>query len=865
MTAPDTAARHLDLRLALAAGAAWLTAALLIGRSPWVVGAAGGGAGVVGLGTLLVRRATGRLARTATSVSLAGFALAAVLVPAAARDAVGRESPLVRLAERHAGVRVEIVVRGDPRSLASRGAGGVPRVSIDAAARAVWIGGRRVAARGDVVVLAPGRDWVGLLPGQRVRVDATLLPSLDRRTRLVVAVARGAPVAVGSAPWWQRAAGRVRASLRSAAAVLPSAPGGLLPGLVDGDTSSLDPVLREHFRVAGMTHLVAVSGANCAILLGALLLALRSFRLRPRAVAGAGLLVVVAFVVVARPSPSVLRAAVMAVTAMLALAAGRPRDGLAALGAAVLGLLIWSPALATDAGFAMSVAATASLLLVAPGWAAALRRHRVPAGVAEAVAVASAAHLATAPIAAAVSGSISLVAVPANVLAEPAVALATVLGFTTALAATVWLPAGRWCAELAGWPCRWLVWVADFFGAAPGAAVPWPAGSAGGIALAVTLATGCALARRAGVRRLLLVAALAAALVQFPVREVITRWPPPGTVLVVCDVGQGDGLVVPVGDRDAVVVDAGPEPIAIDRCLHDLGVLHVPLLVLTHLHLDHVGGIAGVVRGRRVDRVVSGPLAAPAEGLRLVRSVLDARGLALEALTEGAEAVVGGARFLVLGPRTAFHGTRSDPNNSSLVLRASVRGIRLLLAADAEVEAQRAILAGGIDVRADVLKVAHHGSAYFDPAFLAAVGARVAAVSVGLNNDYGHPAPTLLRALERLGVPVRRTDLDGDVAVAVVDGRLRATVRGRHMSGAGRGSARSTPRPPLVGVSAAGVRMDACRPVPSASTTSPIHYPQWCCSSATRSCWSVARSARSPPQVGVATPPWSRANSWAAN
>jgi len=202
-----------------------------------------------------------------------------------------------------------------------------------------------------------------------------------------------------------------------------------------------------------------------------------------------------------------------------------------------------------------------------------------------------------------------------------------------------------------------------------------------------------------------------------------------------------------------------------DRCLHDLGITHIAVLVLTHFHLDHVGGILGALHGRSLGHALVSPLAEPAEGVRRVREALGPLGVPLVVPSVGASYVAGPTRLDVLGPAAPFHDTRSDPNNSSLILRATVSGIRILLGADAEVEAQQALLASGMDLRADVLKVPHHGSAYFDPALLAAVHARVAVISVGLHNDYGHPAPSLLHELMSLGLPVRRTDHDGDVAV----------------------------------------------------------------------------------------------------
>jgi competence protein ComEC len=561
--------------------------------------------------------------------------------------------------------------------------------------------------------------------------------------------------------------------------VLPPAERGLLPGLVDGDTSNLDPVLIDRFRAAGLTHLVAVSGTNCSIVVGTVLLVLRRARVRPWLCAVLGGAVLVAFVVVARPSPSVLRAAVMAAIALVCLATGRPRAAVPILAATVLGLLAWDPGLAVDPGFAMSALATAALLMLAPGWARMLRRHHVPGGVAEALAVATAAHLVTAPVIAALSGTVSLVAIPANVLAEPAVPVATVFGFGAAVLAPMWTGGARALAWVAGWPCRWLVGVADRIGAVPGARLPWFGGLVGALTMLGLAVVLIVLVARGGVGRLIAVGLVIAVLVQIPVRSVVSRWPPPGWVFVACDIGQGDALVLNAGPQSAVEIDTGPDPVLVDRCLRDLDVSDIPLLALTHYHLDHVGGLAGVLHGRRVGQLITGPLAEPASGVGLVADDLAAHHLTITSPAPGTRYDIGQVHLQVLGPPAPFHDTRSDPNNSSLVMRAVVGGVSILLAGDVELEAQQAMLTAGIDVRADVLKVPHHGSAYSDPRFLAAVQARVAVISVGLHNDYGHPSPLLLADLARLGLPVRRTDHDGDVAVVGPRAHLSTVVHGK--------------------------------------------------------------------------------------
>jgi competence protein ComEC len=842
-----------DVRLALATGTAWLVLALCLGRPLLTVVAVAALAAAIAMVAFAAR---GRLRAIGPAVAAAGFCTALVLVPFAGRLWQARASPLAVLAGRHAAVTAELTVTGDPHLLAATGVAGSPRVSVETDVRSLSFAGQRWTVSGMVLVLAPAAAWSEVLPGQRVQLDGTLQPSLDPGSTGATMFADRPPQLIGRPPWWQRAAGTVRAGLRKASSVLPSEERGLLPGLVDGDTNGLDPVLVERFRIAGLTHLVAVSGTNCSIVIGIVLLVLRRARVRPWLCGVGGALVLIAFVLVARPSPSVLRAALMAAVALVSLAGGRPRQAVPALSATVLGLLVWDPLLCTDAGFTMSALATAALLLIAPGWAIALRRRRVPIGVAEALAVAAAAHVVTAPVIAAISGRVSLVAIPANVLAEPVVAPATVFGFAAAALAPGWLGGARALAWVAGWPCRWLVWIADHVGGLSGASLAWPGGVPGGLSLLAVLGAVVFLAHRAGVGRLLALGAIVAAVVQIPVRSINSGWPPPNWIMVACDIGQGDAIVLPAGAHTAVEIDAGPDPVAVDRCLRDLGITDVALLVFSHYHLDHVGGIAGVFHDRHVERVVTGPLAEPVSGVELVHGVLAAHGLTISTPAVGNTFDIGAVHLEVLAPVVAFHDTRSDPNNSSLVLRATVGDTSILLPGDVEIEAQQSMLAAGVDVRADVLKVPHHGSAYSDPNFLAAVQARVGVISVGLHNDYGHPSPVLLGEMARLGVPVRRTDLDGDVAVVGPRAHLTTVVRGTVASVA---AASAVPmRQGVRTASAAGVRMGAwqrsgqCEP--SRSTTCPIRCHRSCCSSATRNCSSPARSARSPPPCAAASP-----------
>jgi competence protein ComEC len=489
-------------------------------------------------------------------------------------------------------------------------------------------------------------------------------------------------------------------------------------------------------------------------------------------------LALVGFVILVRPSPSVLRAAAMGAIGLLALATGRTRAAAAALAAAVAVALVIDPALASSVGFALSVLATGALILLAPRWRDGMRAAGVPPGVAEALAVPAAAQVACAPVIAALSGQVSLVAVPANLLAAPAVAPATVFGVGSAVVSPFWPEGARALAWLASWPARWLVWIAHTGSAVPVGSIPWAAGWAGAVLLVAVIGAVFIAARRPVLRRLLLVVALAAAVGAVPIRWAASGWPPEGAVVVVCDVGQGDAIVLPEGDGAAVVVDTGPDPVPVDGCLRRLGVTTITLLVITHFHVDHIGGLSGAIRGRRVSSVVLPTFDDPATGEAAVRAAAGAAAAPVAEVGVGWGYRHGAVELRVIGPSRVLTGTRSDPNNNSLLLLARMRGVTVLLIGDAEIEQQHVLLAeiGPDGLRADVLKVAHHGSSFQDPELLDAVHPRVALVSVGADNSYGHPSPPVLRRLADNGARVLRTDLDGDIAVVSTSDGLSVVV-----------------------------------------------------------------------------------------
>jgi competence protein ComEC len=254
-------------------------------------------------------------------------------------------------------------------------------------------------------------------------------------------------------------------------------------------------------------------------------------------------------------------------------------------------------------------------------------------------------------------------------------------------------------------------------------------------------------------------------------------WPPDGWFLIMCDVGQGDALIVRAGPAEALVVDAGPDPDAVDACLDAAGITTVPAVILTHFHADHVRGLRGVLRGRSVAAVLATPIREPQEEADAVDAALANTGITVEEVTAGDARSAGEAGWHTIWPRRRI-AAGSLPNNASLVMVLTVAQHRILLTGDIEPEAQAAVAADLQGQHFDVVKVPHHGSRYQSALLTSWAPAPVALISVGADNDYGHPAPETLDAWTAVGALVARTDRDGDVAVVSSDIGLGVVTRG---------------------------------------------------------------------------------------
>lgn len=440
---------------------------------------------VAGLAMLFVRSSAPRPAGLrmvatvllATSLAGAGFALAIHL-----RTNTIRDHPISDWFGRSAEVMVDPTE--SPRLI------GAGRLLFRADLRSI----DDTQMRGRVVVFASSSGFSAVTVGRPVRFHGRVARP-TRRDLTVAAVNAGGQPSMGRASTVHRIAATVRDRLAAQARqVLPPAQAAMLPALVLGDTAAVGSATAAEFRAAGLTHLTAVSGANVTIVCGAVLFLGRFWG--PRCAVILAAVSLVAFVIVVQPSASVLRAAVMGAITLLAIVTSRRRQAIPALAATVLTLMIAAPHLAVDAGFALSVSATAALICLAPAWARRLSERGWPPALAEAVGIAVAAQLVTAPLVAGLTGTVSLVAMLANVAVAALIAPITVLGTAAAVIGPLWPAGADVLIRFTGPELWWLLGVARWTASLPSATVPVPSGAGGTLLVATAVVAGVAAWRR---------------------------------------------------------------------------------------------------------------------------------------------------------------------------------------------------------------------------------------------------------------------------------------------------------------------------------------------------------------------------------
>ena len=583
---------------------------------------------------------------------------------------------------------------------------------------------------------------------------------------------------------------------------LPAPKAALARGMVLGQDEAIAESVREEFRASGLAHLLAVSGQNVMLLAALALPLLAAARASPvgRGVALVALIAV--YVPLAGAGPSLQRAGVMGAAAAVALIAGRPSSRWYALLLAAVVTLTLNPLAVADPGWQLSFVAVMGILLAAPPLRSALAKA-MPRVLAEGIAITIAATVATAPLLAHHFGSVSVAGLVANVAALPVVAPIMWLGMGGAALAQVpaLVPAltepvdalTRLMAGVDGVLLGYLSWLARLFAEAPGATVALPLRSPLAVVGAYAAIGGGMLALRRSARRVepsvtpavarweraparvrvAAVAATAAAGVFGLAAWTGTPEPPRQLTVSFLDVGQGDATLVQSPDGGAVLFDGGPPEARVAAQLKRAGVRRLSLVVMTHQSRDHHAGLQEVVERFPVDTLLENGDGTP-DG-SFWRVVETARRRGARVVRGGGEQrlEIGSLVVRVLGPPPRPPGPPPDePNARALVTVVSSGSFDLFLSGDAESESL-----GGYDLPdVEAMKVSHHGSADPGlPALLRRLRPQVAAIEVGEDNTYGHPAPETLRALDAAVPHVYRTDRDGTVKLTVAGDRMEVS------------------------------------------------------------------------------------------
>jgi competence protein ComEC len=561
---------------------------------------------------------------------------------------------------------------------------------------------------------------------------------------------------------------------------------GLVAGLAIGERGLISQTLSENMKELSLTHLVAVSGANLAIVAAAVFMLASVTGVSRFWRFFLAYLAIALYIVLVGPESSVLRAGAMAAFVMASWWLGRKVNPLIPLSWAVILLLLIDPALAVDFGFALSVFATLGLLILAAALHLRLE-PRLGTWLSLGVSASLAAQLYTMPVLLALQPSIPLYSVLANLAVEVVVAPVTVLGILAVIATPVSPPLTSlltWFASLGTW---WIEVVSNQLAQLPMTRIPMLPGDLG-IFFTVLLVIGVSLVLVSKSPNLRMLGFVFAALFLVPIGWVASDLVRhsnfhQGWQVLNCDVGQGDALLLRDGGEVALI-DVGREDAPIDNCLDDLGIRHIDLLVLTHFDADHVGGIAGALEGRSVGLALLSGFDDDRPLVKLVSDVLSVSAQRVEIGYSGVTGSLGSASWRVLAPSFAANEAE-DSNDASVVVLFEMTGFNVLTLGDLGERGQLRLVRNYWPVLFElrqmplILKVAHHGSKDQSNELHELVQPDVALISVGKDNDYGHPSRNLLAILADAKARTLRTDLLGPISIRVEAGKLVAATGGK--------------------------------------------------------------------------------------
>lgn len=568
--------------------------------------------------------------------------------------------------------------------------------------------------------------------------------------------------------------------------VLPAGDAGLLEGLLIGETRRIPQEVKDDFKATGLSHILAVSGLNVTILIitvGAILsLITMDLGATGRLVSLIlTLLFIVAYMVLTKMMPSVVRAGAMGVAGLTAIRISRPVNPFAALSAAAFAILAVDPAALFDAGFQLSFAATLAILTLTPRieWF----MSGLPSFAVSAVAVTLAAQVGTTPIIAAHFGRLSLISPLANALVTPSIPAATVLGIVVVMT-RIFIGGGNLLTAIFTTPVQLLLAytssTARILASWPLAsmrmpAISWPVVVIYYLVMAIVIAGTTAWRKWSGrpvfqsrtLARTITVAAiiLAVILTAFTYQASVGR-PPSGLRVTFFDVGQGDAALIQAEDGATILIDGGPYSDSAITPLRAAGVSSIDLMLVTHAHSDHIKGILAVIRAADIGEAILPPDNSETDYIDEIKKALAGKRTRETKALDGQIYRVGKYLTVKIFAPDSGQKETDDPNNLAVVALVEYKGLRILFSGDIESVAEQDLISDGQATKVDILKVPHHGSrdaGYYR--FLKEVDPEIAVISVGAGNPYHHPAPSTVAKLKDLGAKVYRTDRNGSVTI----------------------------------------------------------------------------------------------------
>lgn len=805
-----------DLRLVPAALGVWGSSAWAVSSSASAVQRVGLITGIAALaliaGVIALRKRTPLLftvvGRTALIGLLAIGISSCVLLMTSFHQGRWETSLLYEASNLEGRAELQISLVTDPTEIPARTrpSWGQQRVSAKATTNQVKYR-NHVRAEKTRILIVGGPGLLDLTPGQEITVRGKIRPADPGASHRVV-IFTDDEYEVLTKPTGVHSWGAVaRGKFRAAVSPLPPAARGLIPGMVIGDTAQIPDEIVQSLRDTSLTHLTAVSGAHCTLVIaGALALTQppRAWPPQRRAFLRTSIAtaVLLGFAIVTGPQPSVLRAGVMGAIGLLGIMSGRKSKALAALACAVIVLISIDPWLARSIGFNLSVCSTAAIVTSAGPLAQRMQqwhllgRRQIPKTLALPLAVSASAQIACLPLLLTIDPRLTLYALPANLLATPIFPLVSLPGVFALAMVLVIPPLATPLLWLASGPAWLIAEIAQRLAALPGATIPWPPSPATWWALSI----GALITLSAHVfsrkieqnrRSIALIALVAASGFVFVTctapgaalrehvgfRDVADRW-----FALQCDVGQADALLLRSSAGSVVMVDVGLPDGEAAACLRDAKVKRIDLLILSHWHLDHVGGIAEVLSEVPVAEIWVPAWEEPVATATPAWLAINGEGVSARVAEVGMSAELPGIhlevlwptpRALQLAPVGADDGT--TVNDLSTVIAAQIsaeRGVFSVLAlGDVEELGQSGLyreLRDDPTHEFDVVKMAHHGSRRQSQQLAQLLNPRSVLIGVGADNDYGHPSENAWRIYEDLGAQIGSTDRHG--VVKLVEG-----------------------------------------------------------------------------------------------